>query len=138
MVAGSKYDLSGKGEGTNRSEVELPNRNYNRGYHHENKIVNQLRAIGFFSFRVAGSHTAVDVWGALNHGNGNRTILAIQCKRGKSPFTGKDGVELCQYAQAFNARPILIRDKTWYLLEDGKFISIIIEDLLISEEFNHN
>lgn len=112
----------------------LTNKNYRRGYNLENKVANELKEKGFFVIRSSGSHTPVDVIGSYSNGNGSHTTLAVQCKVGSSSFTAKDGIELVQWANAFNARPVLVEktDKTrWYLLVNGCFIPCSLGSLIV-------
>ncbi len=112
----------------------MTNTNYRRGYNLENTIVNELKEKGFFVIRSSGSHTPIDVIASYSNGNSTHTALAIQCKVGSSPFTAKDGIELVQWANAFNARPVLVQKKdriTWYLLANGQFIPCSLGSLMV-------
>jgi Holliday junction resolvase len=82
--------------------------------------------------RFVGSHPPIDV---VASSGGKGKILCIQCKSGSSPFSGRDGAFLVQWANFFKGYPILVqrqRRKTfWYLLERGQFLPI--EDAWLSE-----
>lgn len=55
----------------------MPNKNYQKGYAKERRIVNRFREKGILSFRSAGSHSPIDVI-AIDHVN--HIIHLIQAK----------------------------------------------------------
>jgi Holliday junction resolvase len=64
----------------------MPNRRYQKGYRKENKVVNQLKSLGYVAFRSAGSHSPIDVIGI--HPVTKKCIL-IQCKSDNMSKTQK-------------------------------------------------
>ena len=58
----------------------MVNRNYNKGRKFEYQVAKEYRAMGYISFRTAGSHSPVDV--IAIHPKKKKMFL-VQCKHGK-------------------------------------------------------
>ena len=64
----------------------MPNKNYDRGFAFENKLVRYLRDCGWYATRTAGSHTAADVVGITPYG----VTYLFQCKTNKTEIVLTD------------------------------------------------
>lgn len=85
----------------------MPNKNYQRGYRVENKLVNSLKRAGWtFAARTAGSHSPADVIGIT----GNNVVF-FQCKTNKDIVDKKNTEKLkdiakcLEYGFAYNVWP---------------------------------
>ena len=84
----------------------MVNRNYQRGYYIENKVVNEFRKKGYLAFRSAGSHSMADVVAITKD-----YIYLIQLKRVKNPgYSFKREAEKFKKIKTFHKN---IRKELW-------------------------
>ena len=76
--------------------------NYERGRAFEYRVIDRLRANGYFAIRSAGSKGAVDI-AAIKPGQ----VLFVQCKLQQAPFSAAEWNTLLFIARDCGALPIL-------------------------------